>query len=146
MIETIEPTADVKMLFKPSEQVDFSKYAYDLVFTSPPYFMMEEYEKMPQYGSKEGFLNIFFRPVVINAWKHLRSPGYMALNMPKEMYDSVKGDLPKLYKRLQLPVATRHPTNAAMRTTIGEHDGKKRSEGIYVWKKGGSKTRKNRKT
>ena len=32
----------VTMIFKPSEQVDFSKYDYDLVFTSPPYFMISK--------------------------------------------------------------------------------------------------------
>jgi len=50
----------VTLIFKPSEQVDFSKYDYDLVFTSPPYFMIERYEKMPPYKSKQEFLENFF--------------------------------------------------------------------------------------
>jgi hypothetical protein len=145
MISAIEPKANVKMIFKPSETVDFSKYTYDLVFTSPPYFMLEEYEKMPQYGSKEGFLEKFFRPVVLSAWKNLKSPGYMALNMPKEMYDSVKTLLPRLWKRLQLPVSSRHPVNAATGKSIGTRNTKGRSEGIYIWKKGGTQTRKLKK-
>jgi hypothetical protein len=135
MINAIDKDAKVRLLFQPSETVDFSKYKYDLVFTSPPYFMIEEYEKMPQYGSKEGFLDKFFRPVVTNVWKHLQSPGYMALNMPKEMYDAVKDQLPPLHKRLQLPVMSRHPTNAAKRRQIGETEKGARSEGIYIWKK-----------
>lgn len=135
MINAIKPEINVKMFFQPSETVDFSKYNYDLVFTSPPYFMIEEYEKMPQYGSKEGFLNKFFRPVVSNVWKHLQSPGHMALNMPKEMYDAVKDLLPPLYKRYRLPVMNRHPTNAVKRREIGETEKGARSEGIYVWKK-----------
>jgi 16S rRNA G966 N2-methylase RsmD len=130
-----ENDASVTMLFKPSETVDFSKYKYDLIFTSPPYFMIEEYERMPEYGSKQGFLEKFFKPVVKNAWKHLQSPGYMALNMPKEMYDAVKDDLPPLHKRFRLPVMSRHPTNAAKRRQIGETETGARSEGIYVWKK-----------
>jgi hypothetical protein len=48
----LDPSATVTMIFKPSEQVDFSKYDYDLVFTSPPYFMIERYERMPAYQSK----------------------------------------------------------------------------------------------
>jgi tRNA1(Val) A37 N6-methylase TrmN6 len=135
MIKAVDKDAKVTMLFQPSETVDFSKYKYDLVFTSPPYFMIEEYEKMPQYGSKEGFLEKFFRPVVTNVWKHLQSPGFLALNMPKEMYDAVKDILPPLHKRLRLPVMSRHPTNAAKRRTIGETEQGARSEGIYVWKK-----------
>lgn len=142
MIKTVDPAADVTMLFQPSETVDFSKFKYDLIFTSPPYFMLEEYEKMPQYGSEEGFLEKFFRPVVANAWKNLKSPGYMALNIPKAMYDAVKKDMPPMWKRLQLPVASRHPGNAAAGRKIGEKDVGKRTEGIYVWKKGGNTTRK----
>jgi hypothetical protein len=135
MIKAVGKDADITMLFKPSETVDFSKYKYDLIFTSPPYFMIEEYERMPQYGSKQGFLEKFFKPVVHNAWKHLQSPGYMALNMPKEMYDAVKDDLPPLHKRFRLPVMSRHPTNAAKRRQIGETETGARSEGIYVWEK-----------
>lgn len=142
MIDMVKPEKDVKMIFKPSESVDFSKYNYDLIFTSPPYFMLEEYEKMPMYGSKEAFIELFFRPVVESAWKNLRSPGHMALNMPKAMYDSVKQYLPKLWKRLQLPISNRHPTDAVVGSAIGSTDAKARTEGIYVWKKGGRRTRK----
>jgi hypothetical protein len=145
MIKAVEPSANVKLYFKPSETVDFSKFKYDLIFTSPPYFMLEEYERMPTYGSKEGFLEKFFRPVVLSAWKNLHSPGYMALNMPKEMYDAVKDILPKLWKRMKLSIANRHPTNASKGDTIGAVDAKARSEGIYVWKKGGTQTRKAKK-
>ena len=145
MIETVEPNANVSMIFKPSESVDFSKLNYDLVFTSPPYFMLEEYENMPQYSSRSAFLEKFFRPVVASAWKNLRSPGHMALNMPKEMYDAIKDLLPKFSKRLRLTIANRHPTNAVLGKMIGEIDNKPRSEGIYIWKKGGNKTRKMKK-
>jgi len=142
MINTFDPKANVTMIFKPSETVDFSKFKYDLVFTSPPYFMLEEYENMPQYGSRSQFIEKFFRPVVVSVWKNLRSPGHMALNMPKEMYDAIKDLLPKFSKRIRLSIANRHPTNAVRGKIIGEIDNKARSEAIYVWKKGGGKTRK----
>jgi hypothetical protein len=145
MIKTLEPATKVTMAFQPSETVDFSTFTYDLVFTSPPYFTLEEYENMPEYGSKEGFLDKFFRPVVVNAWKHLDRSGHMALNMPKEMYDAVKGLLPKVWKRIQMPISNRHPTNAVTGRAIGEKDSKARSETIYVWKKAGSATRKVKK-
>jgi hypothetical protein len=135
MIAAVNPETPVTMIFKPSETVDFSKYKYDLVFTSPPYFTIEEYEKMPQYGSKEVFLEKFFRPVVKDAWANLQSSGLMALNMPKEMYDAIKDLLPPLHKRLRLPVMSRHPTNAAKGRKIGETEVGSRSEGIYIWKK-----------
>ena len=145
MIKTLNPSAKVTMLFQPSETVDFSAFTYDLVFTSPPYFTLEEYENMPEYGSKEGFLDKFFRPVVKNAWANLHRSGHMALNMPKEMYDAIKDTLPRVWKRIQMPISNRHPTNAVEGRRIGEKDSGGRSETIYVWKKGGRGTRKVKK-
>lgn len=145
MIRMVNPEKEVTMIFQPSETVDFSKFKYDLVFTSPPYFTLEEYEKMPDYGSKEGFLEKFFRPVVLNAWKYLSSSGHMALNMPKEMYDSVKGILPPISKKMLLSIANRHPTDAVEGRTIGDKDANARSEIIYIWKKSSRGTRKIRK-
>jgi DNA modification methylase len=145
MIRTINPDANVKLLFQPSETVDFSKFTYDLVMTSPPYFMIEEYEKMPAYKSKEGFLQKFFIPVVEQSWKYLLPGGHMALNMPHEMYMAVRHILPLLHKRMLLPLHNRHPTNAVMKQTIGSE--KERHEIIYVWKKGttGRTTRKKKR-
>jgi hypothetical protein len=145
MIKTLNPSAKVTMLFQPSETVDFSAFTYDLVFTSPPYFTLEEYENMPEYGSKEGFLDKFFRPVVRNAWANLHRSGHMALNMPKEMYDAIKDSLPRVWKRIQMPISNRHPTNAVEGRRIGEKDSGGRSETIYVWKKGDRGTRKVKK-
>ena len=143
MIQTVDPDANVTLLFKPSEQVDFSKYSYDLVMTSPPYFMIEEYEKMPAYQSKQGFLDKFFVPVIKNAWASLVTGGHMALNMPHEMYMAAREHLPPVTKRLTLPLANRHPTNAGAKRAIGIE--KERHELIYVWKKGPTPARVTRK-
>lgn len=140
MIETVDPDAKIKMTFQPSETVDFSKYKYDLVFTSPPYFMLEEYEKMPQYGSKQGFLDKFFFPVVASVWKHLMPGGNMALNMPEEMYEAVKSQLPPLHHTILLPLHNRHPTNAKMGQKLGKED-IERFEYIYVWHKSSQKAK-----
>jgi hypothetical protein len=145
MIELVNPKESTKIIFQPSETVDFSRFKYDLIFTSPPYFTLEEYQSMPDYGSREGFLEKFFRPVALNAWKHLSRSGHMALNMPKEMYDSIKGILPRIWKRMRLPISNRHPTNAVEGRAIGEKDNKPRSEIIYIWKKTRNLTRKVRK-
>lgn len=134
MIKLYEPNADIIMTFKPSEQVDFSKFNYDLIFTSPPYFMIEEYEKMPLYESKQNFLNTFFVPVIHKAWSNLMPGGNMALNMPAEMYDAIKEFLPRVKRELVLPLSNRHPVNAAKKGTLGEED-KSRHELIYVWHK-----------
>jgi 16S rRNA G966 N2-methylase RsmD len=132
-LKELEPGAKVRMIFRPSEEVSFANLSYDLVFTSPPYFMLEEYEKMPAYGSKQGFIDRFLIPVVMKAWMHLQ-PGYMVLNMPEEMYEAVRPHLPKIKERLALPLSNRHPVNTAKGQTLGEED-KERHEWIYVWRR-----------
>jgi hypothetical protein len=137
MIETYEPTAkksDIRLIFKPSEQVDFSKFKYDLVFTSPPYFMIEEYETMPAYKSKQNFLDTFFIPVAMSAWNNLLPGGNMALNMPTEMYEAIEPLLPKIKRTIILPLSNRHPTNSSTGSTLGKKN-KERHELIYVWHK-----------
>jgi 16S rRNA G966 N2-methylase RsmD len=130
-LKELEPGAKVRMIFRPSEEVSFENLSYDLVFTSPPYFMLEEYEKMPAYGSKQGFIDRFLIPVVKKAWAHLL-PGYMVLNMPEEMYEAVRPHLPKIKERLALPLSNRHPVNTAKGQRLGEED-KERHEWMYVW-------------
>lgn len=141
LVKTYDPKADVKMYFQPSETFDFSKHQYDLVFTSPPYFKLEEYEIMPDYVSKQNFLDRFFRPVVLAAWAGLKTRGHMALNMPEEMYVAVKDILPKIKTKYALPLANRHPGAAAKRQTINQKS-KGHHEWIYVWQKTGRQTRK----
>lgn len=142
-MKELEPGAKVRMIFRPSEDVSFANMSYDLVFTSPPYFMLEEYEKMPAYGSKQGFIDRFLIPVVMKAWTHLL-PGYMALNMPEEMYEAVRPHLPKIKERLALPLSNRHPVNTAKGQALGKED-TERHEWIYIWKKTRSSTTKTLK-
>lgn len=134
-LKGLEPDASVRMIFQPAEDVSFARFSYDLVFTSPPYFMMEEYEQMPAYGSKQGFIDRFLIPVVMKAWTHLLVGGHMALNMPEEMYEAVRPHLPKIVKRLALPLSNRHPVNTAKGQAFGEED-KERHEWIYLWRRG----------
>ena len=139
MIAAYEPTADVKLVFKPSETVDFSRFKYDLVFTSPPYFMIEGYEHMPSYKGKEAFLDLFFRPVVEKSWQHLAPGGTFALNLPVEMYEAVRDCLPPLSRRIELSLSGRHAVNAARGTTPGSSAEYK--EYTYVWRKPAGKRR-----
>ena len=141
MVRAIDPSANVQLVFKPSETVDFSRYKYDLIFTSPPYFMLEKYEKMPEYKTKEDFLQRFFIPVVQSAWRSLRKGGHMALNMPKEMYEAIRPHLPRLYKTYELPLINRNPSSAALQKELKNAP---RSELIYVWHKVPTSTRKHK--
>ena len=152
----------VKMIFSPAEKVDFSKFEYDLIFTSPPYFTLEKYENMPAYGSKKEFLDVFFIPVILSAWKYLKVGGKMALNMPEEMFDAIRDYLPKLSKKIYMKLKSRDAGDKNQRGGDGDGDGDgdggeghvmeggmERGEYIFVWTKttrmAGNKTRKNKK-
>jgi len=141
MIQTLEPAANVQLHFQPSETADFSKYKYDLIFTSPPYFTLEEYVGMPVYNSDKAFLDVFFIPVVRNAWTHLYPGGHMALNMPEQMYNAIKDCLPKVKKILKMPLMDRHAEEAVLGTDLRK-GATERYEPIYIWKKVGKKAMK----
>lgn len=128
MIDMVKPESKVTMIFKPSESINFNKYKYDLIFTSPPYFMLEVYEKMPSYESKVAFLDTFFRPVIERAWNNLAPGGHLALNMPVEMYKAVKSCLAPLKKKIELALAHRH-------AGISSGTDQLYKEYTYVWKK-----------
>jgi hypothetical protein len=134
----LEPGCDVRMFFEPAEKVikKVADWKYDLIFTSPPYFMLEEYEKMPAYGSKEGFLEKFFVPVVLAAWNGLMKGGHMALNMPADMYKAIKDIIPVKASRLVLKLQDRHAA-AAVAASVGKAPikGSASKEYIYVWLK-----------
>jgi trans-aconitate methyltransferase len=80
---------------------------------------------MPIYKTKAEFLSVFFRPVIERSWKHLKTGGYLCLNMPEEMYEGCKDMLPALHETLEMPLANKYS-----KTSKG-----KRKELIYVWKK-----------
>ena len=145
MQKLYEPAGDLRMYWQPSETVDFSKLDYDLVFTSPPYFMIEEYKGMKGYEGKKNFIDSFFVPVVKAAYAHLAAGGTMALNMPVEMYEYVRGCLPRLSTKLTLPVSQRYAkAGNAKGKAILLNDAEDRFEYIYIWKKTAArKTRKN---
>jgi len=136
MVRTLDPDAAVQMTFQPSEEADFSKLRYDLVFTSPPYFTLEEYQGMPKYEKDQGFLDVFFLPVLRNAWSGLQSGGHLALNMPADMYNPVRKCLPKVWKKLKMPLMDRHAEEAVLGSDL-EKGSTERFEYIYVWKKVG---------
>jgi hypothetical protein len=96
--------------------------------------MIEVYEKMPKYKTKEEFLEQFFVPVTLSSWKYLMPGGNMALNIPFEMYEAIQPLLPKVKRFLLLPLSNRHPTNAVKTQKLGQND-LERHEIIYVWHK-----------
>ncbi len=132
MIKDINPNANVQLYFQPSETVDFSKFEYDLIFTSPPYLLLEKYEKMPNYQSSNDFNERFFKPVVLNSWKYLKQGGHLALNMPEEMFEYIREYLPSIKRKMKMPISNRHPD---VKKGMSQVKRTEKFEYIYIWQK-----------
>jgi hypothetical protein len=132
MIQDINSETKPTLIFQPSETVDFSRFEYDLIFTSPPYLLLEKYEHMPKYKTTNEFNDRFFKPVVMNSWKYLKTGGHLALNMPKEMYEVIQHDLPKLKKKMKMPISNRHPD---IKKGMSQVKRTEKFEYIYIWQK-----------
>lgn len=125
MINLFDSNSHVKLIFQPSETVNFKELGmFDLIFTSPPYFDLEIYPNMIEYGSDENFLNQFFIPVIKKSFKQLKKGGFLVLNMPERLKDALKSlNICKgKINSIEMPIANRF------------NDGTKRYELIYVCK------------
>jgi hypothetical protein len=119
-----QPEADITMRFQPAETVDYSSFQYDLVFTSPPYYHTEHYPNMPEYHTKQDFLQRFLLPVIHQSWKHLLPGGTMALNLPEWLYVLLNSVYPACEDRLPMRKMARFA-----KVNPNTH------EWIYVWHK-----------
>ena len=113
----------IKLIFKDSSKVDYSKLDYDFVFTSPPYYTLEKYQNMPDYSSFDDFNDKFTIPVVSKSYKYLKKGGWYCLNIPDDMYKVVNNILGNPNTILKYPISNRF------------NDGTQRYEKIYCWKK-----------
>lgn len=115
---------NIHIEFIDSAKVDYSKYDYDMIFTSPPYYTLEKYKNMPTYENYDDWLNRFFKPLIENTYKHLRTNGYFCMNVSANIFEDLKkiiGRTPN--KKIKLPKSQR----ALSKFSYDEY--------IYVWKK-----------
>ena len=137
MVQELDPDATVSMHFQDAAATDFSKFKYDMVFTSPPYFKtvkpIEGYAHMPHYADRADFNARFLFPVIRKTYAHLSRGGTYALNIPDDMYDEIRaaGILPSR------PLAAKHRLFLQPRFARGNpnHPDVQYKEHIYVWKK-----------
>ena len=132
MIKDFPHNSDVKVHFQDSSKVDYSKYDYDMVFTSPPYYLKtkptEAYKNMPKYADRAEFNEKFLFPVVRKTWENLKTGGHYCLNIPMDMYDDIISVLGRANSKILLPKISR----------AGSGKGSYK-EYIYVWNKGAKK-------
>jgi len=126
----------VTMRFQDAAATDFSKFKYDMVFTSPPYFKtvkpVEGYAHMPHYADRADFNARFLFPVIRSTYAHLARGGTYALNIPADMYDEIRaaGILPpRLLAKHRLFLQPRFAKGNP------KHPDTQYEEHIYVWRK-----------
>jgi DNA modification methylase len=84
---------NVEMLFQDALMVDYTKYEYDLVFTSPPYYFIQKYENNTDYSSKKEMDEKFYKPIFTKTYNGLKIGGYYIINVCKEVYENVLVEL-----------------------------------------------------
>ena len=138
MVRELDPSLrdKVSMRFQDAAAVDYSKFDYDMVFTSPPYFKTvrptEDYAHMPRYADRADFNARFLFPVIRSTYSHMARGGTYALNIPDDMHDEIKaaGILPpKLHAKHRLFIQPRFAKGNPKHTDV------QYKEHIYVWKK-----------
>jgi len=91
----------VKILFKDSSTVDFSKYEYDTIFTSPPY-RLEFYAHEDRKENK----NVWYEQVILktftNAWNNLPVGGKMIINVNKELYNKLVKTFGEAFEQIDI--------------------------------------------
>ena len=143
MVKELDPSPSpsslrdtVSMRFQDSAATDFSKFKYDMVFKSPPYFKtvrpIEGYAHMPHYADRADFNARFLFPVIRNSYAHMARGGTYALNIPDDMHAEIRaaGILPsRLHAKHRLFLQPRFAKGNP------NHPDVQYKEHIYVWKK-----------
>ena len=114
----------INLLWDSCLQIDYSKYDYDLILTSPPYVNLELYENMPRFESDKIFYEEFLIPTMDNAFTHLKDGGKMCINIS-----------PKMFRAL-MKQGYREPNDKVdLRQQLGRNHAGKSQDYIYVWDK-----------
>ena len=86
-IEIFDQNKKIEMIMEPAEEaIPKLEFEPDLIFTSPPYFIIERYSKdntqsWQRYKKIDRWLNGFLFPTIEGSWKLLKSGGHMAINI-----------------------------------------------------------------
>jgi hypothetical protein len=86
-IETFNANKEIRMIMKPAEDALLTlEYSPDLIFTSPPYFIIERYSKdstqsWQRYKKLDAWLDNFLFPVIEKSWNLLQTNGHMIINI-----------------------------------------------------------------
>ena len=83
---TKQSKTQVEIIIEDCLQVDYSKYKYDCVFTSFPYYNTEIYGNKKQFESKQDWNENFYKPIIEKTYKYLENNGLFIINVPETIY------------------------------------------------------------
>jgi hypothetical protein len=111
-------TSKIDLLFQDSNSIDYSKYKYDMVFTSPPYENIEIYKHMERKSIEEW--TKFYKEIFQKLWDSLQPNGTYIININE-----------KIYRKILDPLF-----GPAMESILLKKSSKNDyKEYIYIWKK-----------
>lgn len=112
-------TSDVSLIYQDSKEVDYTKFTYDMVFTSPPYENIEIYKNGEKKTNEQW--SDFYKKVFQNTWVSLSPGGIYAININASIYEkSLVPLLGACHEKRELKKSTRNT---------------KYKEYIYIWEK-----------
>tara|TARA_Y100000816_G_scaffold263294_1_gene221567 strand:- start:35911 stop:36822 length:912 start_codon:yes stop_codon:yes gene_type:complete len=116
-------STDINMFYTDAVNFDFhSLQPYDMVFTSPPYYLLEKYSHFEYYDKKKNEMDVnFYQPLFLRSYEWLTEGGHMILNVNKEIYE--RNCVPLFGEAHVI-----HPLKKSKRQN-------NYTESIYVWKK-----------
>jgi hypothetical protein len=102
-----------ELYFQDASTIDYSKFDYDFVITSPPYYSTEIYSDGSNYVYRtNNEWNELFNLVFTQVWLYLKPNGYVCLNIPEKMLNifvSIFGN--KLVSKYPLTNKARYNNN-----------------------------------
>jgi hypothetical protein len=122
-----------ELLNKDCLTVDYSRYEYDMVFTSPPYYNKELYGSEGVARTEEEWDTQFYAPIFRSTWTHLLKGGHYCLNIPTPLYEKIC--VPMLGEATERIELNKFSRTIPKRETVRKNVGNKYKEYIYVWVK-----------
>jgi hypothetical protein len=111
---------NIEIIFEDCMNIDYSKYDYDMVLTSPPYYNLELYTGTEKRSKKDW--NEFYKEIFTKVFNGLKIGGYFCINVNTEIYER------NLLSLLGEPLEkVEYPKTSYRRTQ------KHNSEYIYIW-------------
>ena len=90
--EKSDISTDIQLQFSDAVKVDYSNMIYDTVFTSPPYYNLEQYRGSPpnsQYKTNIEWNDKFYKPLFEKTYTYLQNGGHYCINIPSQIYEDV---------------------------------------------------------